>query len=154
MRRFLTILCFIVVAATAAMAQGKGPSKEQRQQWMREMCKAKLEYLSKELNLNQSQQEEFTATYSEMEKELHKVGHDTREYGRQIRRKMNSDAQVSDVEYDKASEALFELKGKENEIEMRYYEKFRKVLTPQQLFKLKIAEQQWTRELMKHRNKK
>lgn len=154
MRRFLTILCVILVAASTAMAQGNRPSKEQRKQWMREMRKAKIEYLTKELDLDQSHQDEFTTTYSEMETELHKLGHDTREYGRQIRRKMNSDAKVSDVEYDKASEALFELKGKENEIEMRYYEKFRKILTPQQLFKLKIAEQQWTRELMKHRNKK
>ncbi len=45
---------------------------------------------------------------------------------------------------------LFEQKGKEAEIEMMYFEKFEKILTPRQLFKLRAAERHFTGRVLRH----
>lgn len=57
------------------------------------------------------------------------------------------------MEYEKAAEAVAEFKSKEGAIELRYFNQFKGYLSKKQLFKLKIAEHKWMKELMRHRNK-
>ena len=64
-----------------------------------------------------------------------------------------SSEKVSDLEYEKAAEAMYEVKGKEAAIEKQYFTKFKTVLTPKQLFELKQAERRFTDKLMKEHSK-
>ena len=68
-------------------------------------------------------------------------------------RKSASSSEVSDLEYEKAAEAMIEVKGKEASVEEQYFAKFKTVLSPKQLFKLKQAERKFTRELMRQHSK-
>lgn len=127
------------------------PSKADREKWFKEMREYKHNFLAKELDLTQEQQDEFFPLYDAMEDECHKINRDTRKMQRAI---MDKDAdQVTDVEYEKAAEALYELKGKEALVELNYLEKFKNVLTKRQLFMLKSAEDKFTRHLMKQHSK-
>lgn len=85
-----------------------------------------------------------------MDKDVRKVQKETEDLYRQTLKK---DEKVSDIEYEKAAEAIYELKGRENQIEMKYFKDFKEILTPCQLFKLKDAERDFIRELMKHRRR-
>lgn len=147
-RYILTIIAALLVAA-GAMAQNK-PDKAKRDQWNREMQQAKLEFMAKELKISDAQKDKFNQTYNAMQAELNKLRTETHAMTKAVEKK----ADATDLEYEKAAEAMFEFKQKEGAIEMKYYPEFRKILSKEQLFHLKKAENKWTKELMKHRKRK
>ena len=57
--------------------------------------------------------------------------------------------EATDLEYEKLAEAQFEQKAREAKIELKYLKEFKTILTPRQLIKLKKAERDFSRELMK-----
>ncbi|MBQ7041335.1 MAG: hypothetical protein IJN66_01315 [Muribaculaceae bacterium] len=148
----LSIL-FIIISLFAQLSTvdaQKKQSKEERQQWFKEMREYKHNFLIKELALDKEQQETFFPIYDAMEDETFKLHHGTRKLQRELSKK---DADVTDIEYEKAAEALFELKYKEAQIELKYFEQFKNVLTKKQLFLLKKAEDKYTRHLMRQHDK-
>ncbi|MBR6639614.1 MAG: hypothetical protein IKL35_04545 [Muribaculaceae bacterium] len=151
MKRLSILLLIISLFAQLSTidAQQKR-SKEERQQWFKEMREYKHNFLIKELDLDKEQQEAFFPIYDAMEDETFKLHHGTRKLQRDLSKK---DADVTDIEYEKAAEALFELKYKEAQIELKYFEQFKNVLTKKQLFLLKKAEDKYTRHLMRQHDK-
>lgn len=140
------ILLFCALAVASAAAQDK---TSQRRQWMNEMKKAKVEFMVKELDITSEQKDKFTELYGAYENELNKLRHETRS----LEKSVSSKKDATDLELNKASEALFEFKYKEGEITNRYFGKFKQILTPHQLFKFQKAEAKWMKQLMKHRKK-
>lgn len=113
---------------------------------MKEMQQVKKDFISKSLDLTAEQKAKFFPLYENMEGEIRKCSAKTSRMARDVKGKGDK---ATDLEYEKASEAMFELKSKEGAIEMKYYQEFKKVLTPRQLFKLKKAEKDFTKKLMK-----
>lgn len=148
----LSILFLIIslFAQLSTIDAQKKQSKEERQQWFKEMREYKHNFLIKELDLDKEQHEAFFPIYDAMEDETFKLHHGTRKLQRELSKK---EADVTDIEYEKAAEALFELKYKEAQIELKYFEQFKSVLTKKQLFLLKKAEDKYTRHLMKQHDK-
>ena len=149
-RNLILILLSIVIACGSAFAQKK-PTQQERAQWMNEIRNYKIEFLAKELALTDDQRAKFTTLYTAMDKELDKVQWETRQMEHKIGK--NGD-KTTDLEYEKAAEAMFELKGREAKIESEYFKKFKTVLTPKQLYILKSAERKFTRALMDHHGKR
>ncbi len=154
MQRHIAFFIFLTLSASTIFAQGRNVNKAQREQWMREMNQAKIEFITENLDLSKEQSEKFTSAYSAMENELQKLQRETRKMCRNINNKAKENQEVTDLEYEKAAEAVFELKGKEHAIEMRYFKQFSEILSKKQLYLLKNAEMKWTRELMKHRHRR
>ncbi len=144
----LLILAFFAPLATID-AQQRG-SKEDRERWFKEMREYKHNFLIKKLDLTPEQQPEFFAIYDAMESETHKIHHETRKLQRELKKKGDA---ANDIEYEKAAEALFELKSKQGEIELKYFDQFKKVLSKKQLFMLKDVEDKFTRHIMKQQNR-
>ena len=145
MRRF-TLLLIAVAAAIACFSASAEPKSEKgRKEWFREFRQYKHEFMIKELNLSKEQQEKFFPLYDEMDKSIHQLNRQTRALEKKID---TSKEPVNDLEYEKAAEALYELKGKEAATEMEYFTKFKTVLTPKQMYELKKAERKFTQELM------
>lgn len=149
-RNLLLSLIALLIGVVTVSAQRKG-SAEERRHWMREIQHYKVEYVTKTLKLTDEQKAKFVPMYQSMEADQRKLQEETRRLERSVVKRGDK---VSDLEYEKASEALYELKSKEGKIELDYMKKFKTVLSPQQLFNLKIAERKFTRELMKHHAKK
>lgn len=145
MKRFI-ILTFIFAffATSYVYAQGRN-NDANRREWFKEVRQYKHDFLTKELSLSEDQQDKFFSIYDAMEEEIHNAQHETRSLAWKIRK---SESEISDLEYEKAAEAQFELKGKESQIEMKYFPLFKDVLSKKQLFLLKNAEQKFTREIM------
>lgn len=147
MKRSLTaILLLLFITLSSVVAQD---NTTRRRQWMNEMQKTKLEFMAKELGLSAEQKEQFGNVFNAMNEELDKLRRETRDMEKEIEKKKNA----TDLEYEKVAEAMFELKTKEGNIENRYFDQLRKVLTPRQLYLFKKAEHKWMKELMKHRKK-
>lgn len=152
MQRLLIIITAIVMAF-GAMAQKKATAAE-REAWAKEMQQFRSDYMARKLDLSDDQKVKFTNLYNRMDGELKRVQDQTRRMAREVEKKGDK---ATDLEREKAAEAQFELKGKEAEIEMKYYKEFKTVLNSRQLLKFKDAERAFMRDLMKkHRegNKK
>lgn len=145
MKRFLYLFTFILIASSVSFAQK--PNNAKLCKWMDDMRHLKVEYIAKELKLSSAQKEAFTPIYNDMNREISKLARETRELEKSVRAKGNN---ATDLEYEKATEAMFDIKGKEAEIEKKYMKRLKTILTKQQLFDLKRAERHFTRELMKH----
>ncbi len=153
MQKIITtiIVClFLSAGLQNVSAQGPGDKRPDRKEWFKEMRAYKHNFLAKELSLTKEQQDKFFPLYDEMEQKLHKIQHESMELENKINR---SQSAVSDLEYEKAAEAMVEVKGKEAAIEEQYFAKFKGVLSAKQLFQLKQAERNFTRELMKQHSR-
>jgi len=131
------------------MAAQRSQSDAQRRQWFNNMVATKVDYISKQIGLDGDKKVRFAKEYTAMTTETAKLARETRK----LERSVAKNPKATDLEYEKAAEAVAEFKGREAAIEMRYYNQFKTYLSKKQLFQLKIAENKWMRELMKHRGK-
>lgn len=147
----ILILLIISIAEFAIADKPEKKDKSDREQWFKEMREIKHNFLIKELDLTSQQQKEFFPVYDAMESEFQKIHRETRKLQRDIKKKKADE--VTDLEYEKAAEALFEIKSRESQIEIKYFQQLKSVLKPRQLFLLKGAEDKFMRHLMKQRQK-
>lgn len=131
MKQIIFSIVFSIAAATVSplSIQAQRPSERERVTWMKEIQQYKNDFLIKKLALNDEQKTSFLPLYNSMEDEVRKV---QEEAGQLYQQTMRKGDKATDLEYEKAAEAAYELKGRENEIEMKYFKDFKSILTPQQ----------------------
>lgn len=155
MKAFKLVLIAVVMALPAVAQNRDGKpkgGKENFEKWLKEVREFKHKFMVKELGLKDNQKEEFFKIMDRMEDECGEVNRNAREMEHEIREKGDK---ATETDYEKASQILFEQKQKEAAIEMNAYKEFKKVLTPEQLFKLKNADWKFSRGLMdKHKRLK
>lgn len=142
-RCLLPLIAFL--ACVSAIAQP--PADRDMEQWVKETRDFKHAFLAKELNLSREQQPKFFKVYDAMEDEMARVNSETRKVERRILDA--SEGEVADLEYDMATEALFNQRAKESEIELRYLPEFKEILTKKQLFELKNVERKFSMTMMR-----
>jgi len=118
----------------------------ERTEWFRKLKEAKHNYLTKELDLTEAQQEEFFTLYDAKERERHAAEHKVRALEKEVKRKGDG---ATDEDYNRAIAAQYEVNHELAGIESKYEKEFRKVLTKRQIFKLRSAEFGFQRKLMK-----
>lgn len=118
-----------------------------QERWEKEMRQYKNDFIVKSLDITDAQKAKFLPLYNKMDDEIRCLNMQTMQLARTVKTK---GASATDLEKEKAAEAQFELKGKEGAIEMKYFKEFRSILSPEQLFKLKGAERNFSRQLMNH----
>lgn len=150
LRSASTLLLLMVSASWLTPAFAQTPATPGgREQWIAEIRTYKHDFLIKELALTREQQNRFLPLYDEMEDKIEELNSDTRE----LETRVIDDPNASDVEVRNAARTIFEMKKAEGEIEMEYFEKFKDILEPRQLLRLKSAERRFTQRLVNsHRN--
>lgn len=144
---YIIILAVLIsVGVIRSAAQPPQLDKDGRQRWMEELRNYKHEFMVKELDLSKEQQNEFFTEYDSMEDKLNSLNADTRE----LEQRVLADPDASDVELEATARALFDLKSEESKIELEYFEKFKNILTPKQLVRLKNTERKFTQQLVQH----
>lgn len=148
MNRLITA-AFAILLAVSAFAQSKTLTADERQKFRAEMRNYKHEFLTRELELSKDQQRDFFPIYDEMSDEVDRIGSETR----RLEKDVTSRADASDVEVEAAARAVYSQKYAEGEVEQRYYERFKQVLKPRQLLKLRSAERKFMQQLMRKHNR-
>lgn len=146
--KLFSLVILLMVCFSAAAAE---PTPAERAAWLKEMTKFKHDYFAKELGLTADQQKQFFAYYDAMDAETRKLAEETRALSKAVSAK---GSKATDTERIKAAEAEYEFKGKENQIEMKYFAKFKTVLTPAQLLKLRHVERHFNRMIIKEHKKR
>ena len=146
-RKFL--LCILLVAFSLPMTAVADPSAvpdDKREQYKEKLRRYQHQFLTRELGLSREEANKFFPVYDSMCDELEQVGRDTRV----LEQKTLNNTNASAVECENTARALFEQKKTESEIELRYFEQFRELLSPRQLLQLKSAEDAFRRDVLKH----
>ncbi len=148
MKKIALAIMLALCAACAAWAQQpeqRGMSDEEREKWLTELRNYKHDVLARELKLTREQQAEFFPIYDEMDNELNQIATETRD----LEAKVDNDANATDLECETAARALFEQKSREGAVETAYFDKFKEILSPKQLLRLKNAERKFTQQLVR-----
>ncbi len=114
------------------------------------MSRYKAQFIASELKLAEEQKQKFVAAYEKMENESAKTAREARKMEKEVREKGDN---ATDLELEKAAEALTELKLKQARTEQVYFQQFKSILTPRQLFNLSSAERKFTRKIMESHRK-
>lgn len=147
MKQIIFSIVLSIAAIVAPLSvNAQRPTERERVTWMKEIQQYKNDFLVKKLALTDEQKASFLPLYNSMEEQIRKAQSEAEQLYKQTMRKGDK---ATDLEYEKAAEAIFELKGRENEIEMKYFNDFKSILTPTQLFNLKDAERDFTKQLMR-----
>lgn len=149
MKRSFIIVVILSLAALSVSAQQRGRQRPDREKWFQELREWKHQFLIKEVELTEEQQPKFFAVYDAMQNEILAIHDGTRN----MEKKLSLNKQASDLEYEKMAEALIEVKIKEGEIQKRYLDKMKTVISSRQLYKLQVAEKKFIRMLNRQHNK-
>lgn len=150
MKRILFIILIITTIAPFNTIVADNKKKVDKKEWFAQMRQYEHEFIADEIDLTKEQKDKFFEIYDAMKDELYKVQRETRQLERNVAKKDNA----TDVEYESAAKAIIELKQKESTIELKYFDKFKEVLSAEQLFELKKAERKFMNKLRKEHNKK
>lgn len=108
------------------------------------------DFLTKKVQMTQEEADAFFPLYDELGDKKFKL---QAEVGEKMR-KVWDENKASDVDYNAVLDALEEIPVKEAALEKEYGQKFRKILSPKKMFRLKMAENEFSRELMRRPDRK
>ncbi|MDE6098420.1 MAG: hypothetical protein K2G24_05990 [Muribaculaceae bacterium] len=149
LRRIIAIL--LLLGAIGVQAQ-KNDNDRRQQRGREQLVEYRHKFLTKDLGLSTDQQARFFALYDEMGERLEALNDEFRETSKKVE---SEGTKLSDVALEAYSRRLFDQKKLEGEIELEYYEKFKDILNPKQLARLKPAEMQILRNLSRfHRDRR
>lgn len=122
-------------------ASAQRPNREDMQARRAEMVAQQAERLAKDLDLKGDQKTSFVATYKQYREELQSVQQGQQgqrpQQGQQERKKLtDEEAQKQLDEYFARQEQQIAQQQKRLEVERKYFDEFKKTLTPQQLVKV------------------
>lgn len=146
MRKFTLLLLFGLFALIPSFAQKNNTGRDKRM----EFKEYRMKVLAQEMDLKDDQQKKFFELYDQMMDEKFKLLKETKS----LEKKLKSDAEVSDAEYKKVSDAITAAKEKLAAIEKKYDEKFSQFLSPKQIYKMKSAEEKFREKMNEMRHKK
>lgn len=141
----LLLIVQLVVIQSPLCAQTAGD----REEWLSEMRQYKRSYFAKELNLTREQQNKFFPLYEELQTRTDKLNADART----MEKRVAEAGDASDLEYEKATEAIYDAKVEEANLEKEYLGKFKEILSKKQLFRLKSVERNFSREMMRQHSR-
>ncbi len=132
-QRFFIATLLLLGLVAADMNAQSALSENDRSRWLSEIREYKHEFLAKDLELTREQQRDFFPLYDSMEDEVERINTETRA----LETKVSESKEASDLEIENASRTIFEQKRAEGQIEMTYFDKFKEILSPRQLLRLK-----------------
>ena len=106
-------------------------------------------FITAELKLTPEEAAAFIPLTNELEHKKFAAGMECRKINRELRKKESP----TDQDFNQAIDVCLEVHMKEAELEKEYYAKFRKILSPEKLYRYKNAEMKFARIFMKERNK-
>lgn len=146
-KHLLLILALIMGCSASAIAQK--PNGKKGDNMMKELQEFKIKFIAQEIDLKDSQKAEFVELYNEMCAKRLEVMRDAWKMERDL--KNNKDA--TEADYQAVTEAMTKAKAKDAEIEKSYDEKFAKILSQKQIYKMKEAEDEFRKKMAEMRHK-
>ena len=152
MNKIISSIFAVVLIGIINPAFGQTQNQEgQNPLTKREAIQAqKNAFITAELKLTPEEAAAFIPLSEELEKKKFEANQQCRKLSRELKHKSN----LSDSDYDKVIQVCLDVKVEEAQLEKEYYEKFRKILTPEKLYKHRSAELKFAKSIFSPRLKK
>ena len=122
----IVILLIAMVLTIPTYAQNK--KKENKEEWKKELQDFKYKYLAQEVELSDEQMTNFFELYAKLDSERKQA----LKVCKAITKVVKEDGEHSDVEYERAVEAVLNLPIITGQNEKKYYEQFKTFLSYKQ----------------------
>ena len=99
-------------------------------------------FITSEIGLTTEEASRFIPLENEFKLKLLEIGLDCR----RLTRESQNNKKMSDAEYTKVIECYLDTRLKEAQLEKEYYEKFKKILSPEKIYKYQQADIKFSRE--------
>lgn len=144
------IITFVAVSLLFSLdvyaQQNVQESKKEKQNFDREAFEARRNaFITAEVGLTPEEAAEFIPLCDELRRKRFEVGRECRRLSREIGKKEDPTAE----EYTKLTDVCLEVGIKEAQLDKEYYEKFKKILSPEKLYKYREAEFKFARQFMR-----
>lgn len=147
-RNLLLTLLACVFSIFCANADNKnGKSKEQL---FKEILEFKIDFLSKEMGLNEAQKQKFSDLYMQMTLKRHECMKNAKKLERRLKKLENP----TEADYQAATEAMNKAKAEDAAIEKAYSEKFSTFISQKQIFKMKEGEEKFRKKMEEMKRRK
>lgn len=150
-RKLMLGLLMSLVMAGMVSAQTKEEARtENRKENFSKMKAQRVAFITERANFTPDEAAAFWPVCNELQQKKFELNEPVREARRAIRRSTEA---VKDAEYLRFMELNAEAKMKEAQLEKEYFDKFKKILSPQKLFKYQRAEEEFMRQMFSSRAK-
>lgn len=152
MNTIVRIIVIAVLGLAFQNADARSPhhrSDKERKEWFEKMKQAQNDYMARELELSDKQRAEFFPLYDKHMQERMNAERELRHAEKELADKGKG---ATDADYTRLIEMQYSLDSRLNEIDRKYVEKYRKFLSPKQVFDIKGSERRFRHKLMRQRN--
>lgn len=143
--RITLVLILILCSAFTIQAQKKGQSKFSVEDFVEQRNK----FIKKEVGLTDQEAQNFIPLCNELMRKKYLLNKEVREQSRDIRK----NTAATNADYEKIIDASLENKIKEAELEKEYYQKFKKILSAEKIYKFQRAEMKFMHDYLHSREK-
>lgn len=139
---FITFVAVSVLFSSNVLAQG---DKQQRH-FDKEAYQAKKNaFITAEVGLTPEEAAAFIPLCNELQEKMFEVGRECRKLTKDLKHKQSP----TETDYSKVNDECIGVKLREAALEKEYYEKFKKILSAEKLYKYRRAEYKFARSFMK-----
>ena len=150
---FLSIFAtFSILLSTSALAQ---KDKGDQKRFDKEAFDAKRNaFITAEIGLTPEEAAEFIPMTDELRKKKFEAGRESRKLSKEINQKRKNGEIPTDAEYEAAVSKSLEAEIEEARLEKEYYEKFKRILSAEKIYKYRKAEAKFLQNFYKGRDGK
>ena len=148
--KIFILIALVGICLPVSAQERRGDNKRDKEEWLRKMKEFKHGFLIDELDLEEDQIEDFFEIYDAKDAEKTEAENKFRKLERSVAKKIKKGT-ATDAEIDECIEMQYSFGVKLAEIDKKYLDSFRKILTKKQLFELPQVEREFTRKLMERR---
>lgn len=146
MRIQAIILLFLSLFMCNIQAQDPNKDMETR---MEELKAEKVAFFTQKMNLDSETGQKFWPLYNEFDEERRSNHQRFRELMQKMRQGKEENVEFTDAEYLQMADAILEVKTFQADLDKKYHEKFKAILTPKQLLMYYKADEQFGREMLR-----
>ena len=139
----LTLIVAIQFNIVGVSAQGQG----NRQVFGNDFWEKRNTFIKAEVGLTDDEASKFISLENEFKQKIFEVGRECRSMARESQNKQK----MTDAEYSKLTDCYLDTRIKEAQLEKEYFDRFKRILKPEKLFKYQEADAKFQRELINMR---
>lgn len=150
----------LLVLLYSGIVFGQKPEfdKKDMEKRMEQLKAEKVAYFTSEMDLDSETAQKFWPVYNQYEAEKMQSHKEFRDLWDKYKDQQNSEQGLSDDDYLKFADSMVNAKVSKAELLKTYHQKYKAILSPEQLVKFYRAEEQFGREMIKkyrsHRSRK
>ncbi len=139
MKNLFLFICTQIILTSAVFAQA--PKDERHKERKAKMEAMKIGFLTDELKLSSEEAQKFWPVYNEYHAAIKTL--------KKSRKPAKDPLEMTDAEANEQLNSNIAMKTEKLELDKRYIEAFKKVLSPQKIIKLEMAERKFKKELVR-----